>query len=238
MSALLLDDPLLHALYDRHVRKPAAYLDRHRRLPLHLDDRRWRWAGKDVNRVLGLIEFDEWTGKHGFGRGGKLLATAIDDPEVERLDYRRVVHAPYEQGSNDLHRLALAERDFDMVVFNQTLEHLYNPWLALSRLREHLRPGGFLFTSAPTLNIPHMTPIHFYGFTPMGLVAALTGSGFEVLEVGFWGCAQYLRYIFERHEWPDYRALLGPDGLLPRNEERNVAQAWILARRPLQPSIG
>ena len=79
---------------------------------------------------------------------------------------------------------------FDLAVVSQTLEHLYDPLLALVNLRRKLTPGGLLFTSTPTVNRPHMTPFHFRHYSPMGLAALLTQAGFEIVELGQWGNAR------------------------------------------------
>ena len=67
----------------------------------------------------------------------------------------------HKHGCGDLHNIPDAlnpERDFDLVVFSQTMEHLYDPLLAARNLLRVMRPGGHLFTSAPVQSRPHMTP--------------------------------------------------------------------------------
>ena len=71
---------------------------------------------------------------------------------------------------------------FDFFLFNQTLEHLYNPFHAVENIYKIVKPGGYVFTSVPTLNIPHMTPVHFNGFTPMGLAMLFLSAGFEIVD--------------------------------------------------------
>jgi 2-polyprenyl-3-methyl-5-hydroxy-6-metoxy-1,4-benzoquinol methylase len=53
------------------------------------------------------------------------------------------------------------KNEFDFFIFSQTLEHLYNPFEAVKQIYEIVKPGGYVFTSVPTLNIPHM--IHING---------------------------------------------------------------------------
>ncbi|MEI6827417.1 MAG: methyltransferase domain-containing protein [Desulfuromonadales bacterium] len=231
MNILLLNEPYIQMIYERHVLKGADYAKKHVRLPMQNPQRLWRWEDMDFPRVPCIIEFEEWITKHNLACGNKLLATGFD-PELELLDYRSIRNIPYQNGQNDLHRLDLDEKDFDFMVFGQTLEHLYQPVIALQRIKNHLRPGGHVYTCVPTINIPHMMPNHFYGYTPIGLCTLFISCGFEVIELGYWGCEKYIHYIFEHHTWPDYRILQGSDGLMPANEECNVAQCWILARRP------
>jgi SAM-dependent methyltransferase len=167
--------------------------------------------------------------KHNIGHFDKVLSTCENDPELEHISYNSIRYAPYYSGHNDLHTFDLDEKDFDFILFNQTIEHLYNPFLSMSKLYEHLKPGGYLFTSVPTINIPHMIPFHFNGYTPMGLCALMKTTGFNIVELGFWGNVDYIRYIFEKNNWPDYRELTR-DGIL-KNEKDKEAQCWILVRK-------
>jgi SAM-dependent methyltransferase len=216
-------------LYRRHVQKPPSYFQKYRLLPLHLNDKSWRWEGKDFPRIPCILDFKEWLSTYNLNPFARVLSTDPTDPELEFLEADSVDYAVYDGWNNDLHTLDLPEKDFSLVTFHQTLEHLWNPFLACARLRDHLRPGGYLFTSVPTINIPHLLPHHFWGMTPIGLVVLLEGTGFEVLELGFWGNERYISLLFSRHEWPDYRQLMTPDGI--PNEERNCCQCWALARK-------
>jgi len=46
------------------------------------------------------------------------------------------------------------------------IEHLYNPFMAMENIYKYIKPGGYVYTSVPTINIPHMTPIHYNGYNP------------------------------------------------------------------------
>ena len=50
---------------------------------------------------------------------------------------------------------------FDLVTFSQTLEHLYDPVLALRNIFTSLAPGGYMFTSVPMMNHVHMQPFFY-----------------------------------------------------------------------------
>ena len=71
-------------------------------------------------------------------------------------------------------------------------------------------------------------PIHFNGFTPIGLTMLFKSCGFEVLEVGQWGNYEYITKLFSNHQWPGYKDL-SDYGI--KNEERNVVNCWILAKK-------
>ena len=119
---------------------------------------------------------------------------------------------------------------FDFFLFSQTLEHLYNPPLAIYNLYKIIAPGGYVFTSVPTINIPHSTPIHFGGYNPMGLATLFISAGFEIIEIGQWGNFDYIQHIFSFHSWPGFKEM-ERNGIVI-NEDRNVCHCWILAKKP------
>lgn len=54
--------------------------------------------------------------------------------------------------SDDPAQEILGLGQFDVVVLWQVIEHLFNPWLVLDRIAEHIVPGGILALSAPNPN--------------------------------------------------------------------------------------
>jgi hypothetical protein len=66
----------------------------------------------------------------------------------------------------------------------------------------------------------------------MGLAMLFLTSKFDIIEMGQWGNYDYIQQMFATHDWPDYTKLQTLSGIIT-NEERNVAQCWILARKPL-----
>lgn len=217
----------IQQIFSSHVKLPAAYFSKHASLP-PCPIKAWNnsWRGHDFPRVACILDFVEWTKKHGLCTG-KRLAITSDDPENEFLTYEDTFLLQFPPW--DLHNLVL-ENQFNMFVFNQTLEHLHTPQLAMNNIARSLVPGGHMFTSVPTLNIPHMTPMHFGGFTPMGLAALCVNAGLEIVEMGQWGNKAYLHELFDRHAWPDVDVLRSNI----QNEERNVCQCWVLARKPVK----
>lgn len=97
--------------------------------------------------------------------------------------------------------------------------------MALKTIYNYIKPGGYIYTSVPTINIPHMTPIHYNGYNPMGLALLFLSTGFEIIEIGQWGNYDYISKLFKNHDWSDATQVSHI------NEERNVAQCWILAKK-------
>jgi len=230
----MITDADIRRIYNEHIRihNCSDYLDRYVPLPLDRNTGRWRWEGKDFPRVICVLEFERLIWDYDISCDRLLIINGGgDDPEADCLDpgYTLTIDYNAETGENDLHKLDLPEKDFDLILLGQTLEHLYDPILALFGLYQHLAPGGCLFTSAPVVNISHSTPHHFYtGFTPVGLGCMCYTNGFDIIHIGQWGNTRYVHSLFETRAWPDY-VHLGHD---IHNEFNCPVSAWILAQRP------
>lgn len=206
--------------------KPDAYFGRYEHAgdvekELGLDASGW-----DAPRAFCVADFKRWVGERGI-RPRHTLCTWREDPELVFLPSEATTEIRYDGVANDLHALDLPEKDYDFVLFSQTLEHLSNPGLALRNLRKHMCEGGHIFTSVPFVNIPHSVPFHFQHFTPMGLATLFVLNGFEVLEVGFWGNMEYIHRLFYDRKWPGIHELSSV-----KNEVDRSVQCWILARKP------
>jgi hypothetical protein len=214
--------------YNKYVKKSDEYLKKFLPFPNELNINKWKWEGKDFPRVPCVLDFKEWVEKHNLNYFDSVLSTCLEDPELEFLKYNKIKHLPYTKNEGDFHTLNL-ESSFDFIMFNQTIEHLYNPFLSMKNLFNHLKTNGYMFTSVPTINIPHMTPFHFNGYTPIGLCMLMKSVGFEIIDLGYWGNFDYISKSFQTHDWPDYRCLLKNGGIT--NEEKNTVQCWTLVKK-------
>jgi SAM-dependent methyltransferase len=215
----------------------------------------------DFARLVTILEFERLVGEHDIRVDDVLMLNGgpSGDPELTHLPHERVHSYDYETDPlrGDLHTLHFADQQFDFVLFSQTLEHLYNPPLALDNVFAATRPGGWVWTSVPTVSGLHQLPFHFStGLTPVGLAAMVAAAGFDVVDVGQWGNSKYISYLFDFGLIPTYydlapgslrahgyghilRALcwLSPRNTLmdgrARNDFDTPAQTWILARRPV-----
>jgi SAM-dependent methyltransferase len=225
---MLTDDELLE-LYTTKVKKPSSYFtDLTVVPPCPIRSWGYKWGNNDFPRVRILLDFKAWIEKHGI-RPDVLACTYDTDPELEFIQSNTLVKLPYPQ--YDLHTISSQYRDaFDFFLFNQTLEHLQNPFVAVKSIFDTLKPGGYCFTSVPTINIPHSTPFHYGGYNPMGLAVMFVTAGFNIVEIGQWGNLEYINHIFKKFSWVGYDTL-NKHGRVS-NEENNVCQCWILARKP------
>ena len=208
------------------------YMNRYLTFPVQLNDKSWRWEGKDLPRVIALLEFRRMVMVRGLKSDVLLTINGVNDPEREYLPYAECHNIEYLENPEfyDLHKLNLAKHDYDFIICNQTLEHLLNPIHCLENILDHLRPGGFFYTNVPANNIPHDVPFHYYtGFTPVGLGAMCESAGFELVEIGQWGNLKYLMLMMGHQAWPDYKCMDTP-GI---NEPHNPISTWVLARHPV-----
>jgi SAM-dependent methyltransferase len=99
---------------------------------------------------------------------------------------------------------AFGEDRFDVIVAADILEHLYDPWACLSKVRKFLKPEGYLVVSVP--NIAHNA-----------LLAQLLSGRFPYQEKGLLD-RTHLRF-FTRSNLED---MLLSSGYLPARWERNL----------------
>lgn len=226
----MLTDSELYTLYTTTVLRPEWYFAQYRQIPpCPISSWDHSWKDKDAPRCFTILDFQKWITERGIC-AERLGYTAESDPELELLPTKTKVFLPYP--AYDLHVLSSHYRDaFDFLLVNQTLEHLQSPQIALKSMYDALVPGGYLFVSVPTINIPHSTPYHYGGYNPMGLAVMSIEAGFTVCEIGQWGNTRYIRTLFDENAWPDVYRVMEPSGDI-LNEDRAVCQCWALLQKP------
>jgi SAM-dependent methyltransferase len=120
-------------------------------------------------------------------------------------------------------------RRFDVVICEQVLEHVANPWVAAANLRELCVAGGHVIVTTPFLIKVHELPMYdlrdYWRFTPRGLRTLLEQVGLEVQSIGSWGNRQCVMGNLSR--WSQYRRWHSL-----RNEDDVPVQVWAFASRP------
>ncbi len=230
-----LTESQIREIFTKHVQVnyTEEYKNRHLRLPRMKKTGSWSWEGKDFSRVIALLEFERFISeKQIFAHKALAIegyyADAGYDPECFLLPHDRLDVTTYQTNpaEHDLHNLILDQHDYDFVMANQVLEHVYDPIRCLKNIHKHMRVGGILYINVPANNLPHEITYHYYtGFTPLGLGSVVQAAGFEILSIGQWGNYEYLNLLFQTYGWPDYRALKNP-GL---NDIRHPVITWIFA---------
>ena len=74
------------------------------------------------------------------------------------------------------------ENEFDSVLCNQVLEHIFNPDEFLSEIKRVLKPGGRLLLTVPFVWDEHEQPRDYARYSSFGLKALLDKNGFNVIE--------------------------------------------------------
>lgn len=115
---------------------------------------------------------------------------------------------------------------YDVVICEQVLEHVVDPFRAARTLAALTRPGGHVVVSTPFL-----IPVHelwgmqdYWRFTPRGLRTLLEAAGLRVDDVGSWGNRAVINT--ELSAWTARRRWLPL-----RDEPGRPVQVWAFARR-------
>jgi SAM-dependent methyltransferase len=119
--------------------------------------------------------------------------------------------------------------EFDVVICEQVLEHVIDPWGAVRNLRALCRPGGHVIVTTPFLIKVHELPLYgmrdYWRFTPRGIRVLLESAGLEVVSVRTWGNRMCVYGNLDR--WSGYRRWL-PLGDRPDTP----VQVWAFATNP------
>lgn len=80
----------------------------------------------------------------------------------------------------DAHAIPFRAETFDAVLAYAVLEHLYNPFVALTDVGRVLRRGGVFFGTVSQGEPYHVSYFHH---TPLGVLAAFRATGFEIVRL-------------------------------------------------------
>lgn len=149
-------------------------------------------------------------------------AVEISGSRYEALPWRsyEALHWP----EFDLCRPPPVAARFDVVICEQVLEHVVDPWAATRTLFELCRPGGRLVVNTPFLVRLHDHPGDYWRFAPDGLRLLLEHAGWQDVVVDAWGNEACLRANLRR--WAPVRPWSSM-----RNERDLPLVVWAFARR-------
>jgi SAM-dependent methyltransferase len=163
-------------------------------------------------------------------RSGRALAVSHSRNLCELVGFEgEVVEADYPE--HDLLDLSFDDEAFDLVVADQVLEHVEDPFRAISESLRVLRPGGVLIHTTCLLN-----PIHedrdFWRFTPSALAHLVDGC--VVHDVGGWGNRAVMPLkALGLHRLPVPDAPWHPvRRWATRSDPKWLASTWVVASKP------
>ena len=164
--------------------------------------------------------------------------TSLDPPALSAVEISGTAHAgrPWREYESlafpdfDLCEPLDGRRRYDVVICEQVLEHVHDPWNAVANLSGLCAPGGHVVVSTPFLIRVHELPIYamhdYWRFTPRGIRVLLErAGGLEVETVGSWGNRACVVGNFNR--WSAHRRWLPL-----RDEPDFPVQVWAFARNP------
>lgn len=121
------------------------------------------------------------------------------------------------------------DRHFDVVIAEQVLEHVADPWQATRNMAAMVNEGGMVVVTTPFLIKVHGSPKDYWRFTADGLRLLLEQAGLVVEEVGSWGNRQCVVGNFARWSRRTWWQSL-------KNEEDFPVSVWAIGRKPSEGS--
>lgn len=108
-----------------------------------------------------------------------ILSRVSEYDTMDRI--KRFPEVKFEGDVQDMH--FIKDETYDTVISTSVLEHVRNPFRAVSEMRRILKKGGTLIISAPMLCRLHEEPYDFFRFTKYGFKSILEDSGFKVIKI-------------------------------------------------------
>lgn len=167
----------LRSLLDREAFNPSPFLGLLLN-PFYFARRGLYWNVKNLSRrICGGALLD-------VGCGSKPYKHLFAVERYDGLEYvgdrlGRKEHAEYVY---DGHRFPFRNAEYDHVLCNQVLEHVFNPDEFLQEIARVLKPNGELLLTVPFVWDEHEQPIDCARYTSFGLKELLSRHGLEVIE--------------------------------------------------------
>lgn len=102
------------------------------------------------------------------------------DPRVKNLDIEAGPNIDYVASAE---AIPLESASVDLVITQETLEHVPDPFLAMREISRVLKSGGTLFCQVPFVIGYHPRPQDFWRFTKEGIVRLAEGVGMKCVEL-------------------------------------------------------
>lgn len=187
-------------------------------------------------RMVSLYDFSQLS-EHGAFRDVEsvcVVSGTESEPELNFLDARtEFLSYPEFDLDDDWSEIPSRRKQFDFVLCNQVLEHIYSPCKALENLSGLVRPGGLIYLSLPTLNRIHGEPYFFSsGYHPRFVSRLAIDSDLEIVHQGWRGNRLYVTAAVAG-KWLTMDSLLRLEKYLPdswtawQTQHSDGPAAWI-----------
>jgi len=87
----------------------------------------------------------------------------------------------------DIKDLPFNDSSIDSIILTQVLEHIDNPFEALSEVKRVIKRDGIIILSVPFIYHAHATPYDYFRFSEYGLKNICKDHDFEILEFEYQG---------------------------------------------------
>lgn len=118
------------------------------------------------------------------------------------------------------------KNSFDIITLNHVLEHLEDPFAALGRLCNWIKPGGYLNVEVPNIEATYHAPrkkfhlAHLYSFNPDNLKLLGEKAGFTVSDFQIVPGTKHINVIFHKPELTGSNELPSTSFAIPGNFQR------------------
>lgn len=103
------------------------------------------------------------------------------DPRVRNLDIFEGPHIDY---VGQAEAIPLPDASVDLVITQEVLEHVADPFKAIAEIHRVLKPGGTLYLQLPFVIGYHPGPTDFWRFTREGMTRLIEIAGLQCKEFG------------------------------------------------------
>lgn len=137
----------------------------------------------------GLLKSIKYLGKNISGKtldvgcGTKPYEKYFNSTEYIGLEIETTIHKNYNKADVFYKggKFPFQNEEFDSVVTNQVLEHVFEPDLFLSEINRVLKKGGNLLITVPFVWDEHEQPYDYARYSSFGLKYLLENKGFEII---------------------------------------------------------
>ncbi len=84
----------------------------------------------------------------------------------------------------DVEKIPTDKEEFDIVISQEVLEHVKNPWKAMNEIQRVLKKNGLAYIQLPFTIGFHPCPKDYWRFSKEGIAELITSSNMEIVDMG------------------------------------------------------